>query len=91
MDGISTGGSKRDSSEGQKRGVGTPMISLGSVLVENSLCPGQEKRMIHKPEIQIGNSGWSTKEESHCTFRFSQPLCRKERSQGLFFWAKRGK
>jgi hypothetical protein len=47
--------------------------------------------MIHKPEIQIGNSGWSTKEESLCTFRFSQPLCRKERSQGLFFWAKRGK
>jgi hypothetical protein len=29
----------------------------GPALVAASLCPGQEKRTIHKPEVQIGNSG----------------------------------
>jgi len=26
--------------------------------VANSSCPGQEKRMIAKVEVQIGDSGW---------------------------------
>jgi hypothetical protein len=29
----------------------------GPALAADALCPGQEKRTMHKPEIQIGNSG----------------------------------
>ena len=50
-------GSKRDSSDGQKRAVGTPLISLRLALVAISLCPGQEKNMLRESEVQIGNSG----------------------------------
>ena len=42
----------------QKRAVGTPLISLGSALVANSLCRGQERRMMREREVQIGNSGF---------------------------------
>jgi hypothetical protein len=44
-------GSKRGSSNVQKRAVGTPLISLGSTLVANSLCPGQEKHTKQKAEV----------------------------------------
>ena len=40
-----------------KRAVGTALISLGPALVANSLCQEQGKRTLHKPEVQIGNSG----------------------------------
>ncbi len=33
------------------------VIFLGPPLGANSLCPGQEKRTLHKPGVQIGNSG----------------------------------
>ena len=49
--------SKRGSPDGQKRAVGTPLISLGPALVANSLCPGQAKRTMRETEVQIGNSG----------------------------------
>jgi hypothetical protein len=35
------------SSDRQKRAVGTPLISLGP----DSLCPAQEKRTMHEPEV----------------------------------------
>ena len=44
-------------SDGEKRTVGTALISLGPVLVANSLCREQGKRTLHKPEVQIGISG----------------------------------
>jgi hypothetical protein len=34
-----------------------PLTWLGPALVANSLCRGQEKHTMHKPEVQIGNSG----------------------------------
>ena len=34
-----------------------PAISPGPALVANSLCRGQEKRMIRESDVQIGNSG----------------------------------
>jgi len=38
-------------------------------LVASSLCPGQEKRTIHKPEVQIGNSGSNQfNEEEACPY-----------------------
>ncbi len=40
------------------RAVGTPLISLGPALTANSLCRGQEKRRMHRPDVQIGNSGY---------------------------------
>jgi hypothetical protein len=43
--------------ESRFSGLGTPLISLGSALMANSLCPGQEECTRHKPEIQFGNSG----------------------------------
>ena len=36
----------------------TPLISLGPALVANSLCRGQEKRMMREREVQIGNPGF---------------------------------
>jgi hypothetical protein len=41
-----------------KRAAATPLISLGTALVANSLCPGQEKRKMCDLELQIGNSGF---------------------------------
>jgi len=41
----------------QKQAVGIPLISRGLALVASSLCRGQEKRTMHEPEVQIGNSG----------------------------------
>ncbi len=43
-------------SDGQRRAVGTPLISLESALVGNSLCRGREKRTMRDSEVQIGNS-----------------------------------
>ena len=37
--------------------VGTPLISLESALVKNSLCRGQERRTMRESAVQIGNSG----------------------------------
>jgi hypothetical protein len=50
-------GSKRGSSDGQERAVGTPLVSLGPVLVASSLCRGQEELIMRESEVQIGNSG----------------------------------
>jgi hypothetical protein len=50
-------GNNWGSSDGQKRAVGTPLISLGPALVANSLCPGQEKHTMCELEVQIANSG----------------------------------
>jgi hypothetical protein len=44
-------------SDGQKRAIGTPLISLGPALVANSLCREQEKCTMREPEFQTGNSG----------------------------------
>src|SRR5713101_4753317 len=49
-------GSKRGSERGKNEPSG-PVISLGPALVASSLCRGQEKRTMYKPEIQIGNWG----------------------------------
>jgi hypothetical protein len=49
--------SKRDSSDGQKPAVRTPLIWLGSALVANSLCPGQEKHTMCELVVPIANSG----------------------------------
>ena len=45
---------------GKKRAVGTLLISLGPAQVANSLCRWQEKHMMCKPDVQIGNSGSMT-------------------------------
>ena len=37
------------SSDGQKRSFETPLVSPRSALVANSLCRGQQKRMMRKP------------------------------------------
>jgi hypothetical protein len=34
-----------------------PVGPDGLALIANSLCRGQEKRTMHEPEVQIGNSG----------------------------------
>jgi hypothetical protein len=36
---------------------GITLIALGPALVANSLCRNQEQRTMHKPGVQIGNSG----------------------------------
>jgi len=33
------------------------VTSMEPAVVPNSLCRGQEKRTMHKPDVQIGNSG----------------------------------
>ena len=40
-----------------KRAVGTPPISLGPVLVADSLRRGQERRAMRQGVSQIGNPG----------------------------------
>jgi hypothetical protein len=46
-------GSKRNSSDGQKRAAGTPLISLGPALWQIQ----QEKHTMCELDVQIGNSG----------------------------------
>jgi hypothetical protein len=50
-------GSKGGSSDGQKRAIGTPPISLGPALAADSLCRWQEKRTMCETDAQNGNSG----------------------------------
>ena len=50
-------GSKRGSSDGQKRAVGTPAIPLGPALVTNSLHRPENDPTMHTLRFQIGNSG----------------------------------
>ena len=38
----------------EKQAFGTPSISLDSTLVAGSLCLGQEKRTMRKPEAKSG-------------------------------------
>ncbi|MGO9166780.1 MAG: hypothetical protein ACLP56_07890 [Candidatus Sulfotelmatobacter sp.] len=52
-----TGDGGWDTIEQVKRAVGTALISPGPALVANSLCRGQGKRTLRKPEVKIGNRG----------------------------------
>jgi hypothetical protein len=37
--------------------VKVALLSLGPPLMANSLFPGQEKRTMHRPKDDVGNSG----------------------------------
>jgi hypothetical protein len=53
----------------QTRAVGTPLISQGPALVENSLCPGQQEHTMRETEVQIGNSGLLEERTGHDSHR----------------------
>ena len=44
-------------SDGQETRRRNLVISMGPALVANSLCPGQEKCMMRRLDVQIGNAG----------------------------------
>ena len=63
---------------GKERAVGTALIPLGPAFGAISLCRGRWKRTLHKPEVQIGNSGYMTIDSKSLTVFF--------RSQGIYLF-----